>query len=124
VPQRQAITDCGERAARFVSRRCLVGPSRFVTALGTTLLPDPLLVIDETADGRWAARLAENTPACGIGVPLLVRRERRTPSSCLASVPAAVTDLIIIMKGRAGEGLPTLRPAPLGPRLAASRRTP
>jgi alpha-beta hydrolase superfamily lysophospholipase len=25
-----------------------------------------------TADGRWAARLAGNTPAGGIGVPLLV----------------------------------------------------
>jgi len=30
-----------------------------------------VLAIDVTADGRWAALLAENTPACGIGVPLL-----------------------------------------------------
>ncbi len=68
----EAITDRAERAARFVARRCLVGPSRFVTALGTTLVPDPLLALDVTADPRWAARLVENTPAGGIGVPLLV----------------------------------------------------
>jgi alpha-beta hydrolase superfamily lysophospholipase len=68
----EAIVDRAERLARLVARRCLIGPSRFVTALGTTLLPERLLTIGITADPRWAARLAENTPSDPIAAPLLV----------------------------------------------------
>ncbi len=68
----EAIVDRAELLAREVARRCLVGPSRFLTALGTTLLPERLLAIDITADPRWAARLAQNTPSDPIAAPLLV----------------------------------------------------
>ncbi len=68
----EAIADRAERLARLVGGRCLIGPSRFVTALGTTLLPERLLAFDVTADPRWAARFAQNTPSDPIAAPLLV----------------------------------------------------
>ena len=68
----EAIVDRAELLAREVARRCLVGPSRFLTVLGTTLLPERLLAIDLVADPRWAARFAQNTPSDPIAAPLFV----------------------------------------------------
>ena len=73
----EAVRPRARRLARAVARRCLVGPERFVTALGAAVLPQWLLAIDVTRDPRWAARLAQNTPRGPIAAPLLVTQGGR-----------------------------------------------
>lgn len=68
----EALAGRAEALVRTVARRCLIGPSRFAAAAGAALLPERLLDIDLTADPRWAARLAANTPSEPIRAPLLV----------------------------------------------------